>query len=121
MRCFYYKNLGKYNLLNNEKQWQVYICFCPEEKGAHISFAETWGEENEPAIEGLLPSEVLSLIKDRLASYWISTNRQATLERMDDLEDDLPKYDIAWINARIQEKEKEIKVLQGQLEDLENL
>jgi len=92
--AYYSKNLGRYNLCSNENDWHLSL---------HTSggnFSETWPEDDEPYIDGLLPSQVMDLIEERLKSYWIATKRDETLARMAVWRERKDDFDLAWLQNK---------------------
>lgn len=69
------KHCGRYNLCSNEKEWLV-ILYLPN--GQKLS--EAWAKDHEPEIDGLLASEIVELISQRVEEYWLSTNREKQRE-----------------------------------------
>jgi hypothetical protein len=113
MHARYYKNLGRYDLCSNDKSWCVQLIT------SYGNFSETFPEDEEPHIEGLLPSEILDLIEERLDSYWICTKRDEIKKRIADARKHFAELDICWIQNRISYFEEKIKRLQNQMSDIQ--
>lgn len=102
------KNLGRYNLCSNEKQWCVQVLM-PDGKW----LSETWDESDEPHVDGLPPSEVIDLIVDRINSYWISGRRKEQLEMVEKHRESFDKMDDAWARSQIASLERRIESLKS--------
>lgn len=110
--AYYSINLGRYNFAGTEKDWCVSL---------YTSFgnvSETWPEDAKPDIDGLLPSEVLDLIEERLDSYWINTGRKERKEKIAQIRGHVKEIDAAWLSARIAATENELADLKYRLADV---
>lgn len=88
------KNLGRYNFAGNEKSWCVTL------STPFGTVSETFPEEDEPATDGEMPSEVLALIEGRLDSYWISTGREKTKATIAGIREHMTDIDCAWLESK---------------------
>ena len=105
-------DLGRYNLAGTEKSW----CVTLYTSEGH--FSETWPEDEKPDIDGLLPSEVMDLLVERLDSYWIHTGRVEKKARMTAWQEKASAFDDAYLVAQIERLEKQIQTTKRRLNDL---
>jgi hypothetical protein len=110
LSCIVIKDLGRYNFASNEKQWNVQVLM-PDGKW----LSEKWNEDDEPAIEGEPPSEVIAMIEARIKSYWICTRREETLARIESFRHMFPQMDDAWARKQIESLEWRISSLRDYL------
>lgn len=110
IKCAVTKNLGRYNICANDKQWCIQVLL---PNGKWLS--ETWPEEDEPHINGVPPSAVVEMIEDRVKSYWISSRRKEQLEQVEGARPMFDQMDDAWARARIKALEHEISHLRAHL------
>ena len=95
------KTSGRYNYCNYlEKSWMVTLHDLPEGCPAN-SLSEFWKEDDEPDIDGLMPSEVIELFEERLNKYLIHTGRKKKEEIIQWLKDHAIDIDIDWLLSRI--------------------
>lgn len=106
---YYSKNLGRYNLASNEKDWSVQVKL-PD--GAPAKWiGESWPEDEEPYIEDEPPSVVIEMIAERLESHWLSTSREEKRKTINWCRENYETLDAKWA-------EREIRMTQGQIERL---
>jgi hypothetical protein len=105
--------IGRFNLASNEKD----ACLRLYTSGGN--FSQTFPLDEQPEIDGLLPSKVMDLIEARLDSYWISTGREEDKKRIARWRIEQSDFDAAWLKAQIEHTEKLLKVLRNQLDDIE--
>lgn len=108
-------NLGRYNLASNGKSWCVTLYT------SEGNFSETWPEDDKPDIDGLLPSEVMALMIDRLESYWIHTGRVEKLAKMIKWQESSHKFDEAYLVAQIERAEKAVLRLKVRLDQVQEV
>lgn len=107
------KDLGRYNWASTEKDWQVAL-------RTHVGvISQKWPENEEPNIDGLLPTEVLDLIEERLDSYWISTGRERDKAVIATVRESGKEIDAAWLRSKIESHERKLKELRSALERIE--
>jgi hypothetical protein len=110
LKCWVTKNLGRYNFASNDKDWCVQVLM-PDGK----VLSETWPEGDEPDTDGVPPSEVIELIIVRLKSYWISTQRDKTMARIEAARPMFEQMDDAWARAQINSLQRQIDSLKSYL------
>lgn len=113
MSVYIYKNLGRYNLAANTKEWQVYV------RTDFGTVSELWDENDEPDIEGMLPSEVLDLIEERVRSYWLNTARESKLQTITDIRVNMKAVDREYLVTQIAHVSRQLKGLADQLADMD--
>lgn len=108
----YYTNVGRYNLLGDNKSWCLTLCT------SGGNFSETWPEDDHPEVVGMKPTEVMELLRERLKSYLYKSSRDETLARMDAWMADGNQYDIAWLTAAIDRHEREATKLKRERQEI---
>lgn len=96
LSAYSYKHKGRFNIMSNEQQWQVVL---RASTGTIVS--EIFDDGAEPDIDGLPPSEVLELISAKLESYWISTDREKTREKINWFRENAEAIDAGWARREI--------------------
>jgi len=109
----YSKNLGRYNICGNEKSW----CLTLYTSGG--DFNQIWPEEDEPDVDGFLPSEVMAVLRERLDAFLFISGREQTRARMDAWMAESHKYDLAWLQNQIDKHERQLRALRLQVDDVE--
>ena len=105
MGVYYNQSSGQYCFGSSDKQWQVYL-FTPAGRISGLFDAEQ-------DIDGLLPSDVLSLIEARIKSYWIYTRKEKALAKIAAIREREQEFDVAWMDEEIRRHEKAIADLQA--------
>ncbi|OWT68063.1 MULTISPECIES: hypothetical protein [unclassified Achromobacter] len=95
------KTLGRFNLISNEKRWQVGMLM-PDGK----FLSELWPEDEEPDIDGVPPSVILEMIEKRLNSYLFKSDRDKDLARIAAYREQAEQLDDAWARAKIAQYER---------------
>lgn len=99
---------GRYNLCSNEEQ----VCINLRVIGGK-AISQTWDLDDAPEIEGLLPSEVLELISERLESYWLATSRERDREVIAWFREHSAQVDSAWAKSKIKHLKEKIDELKA--------
>lgn len=114
MKTFYVnKNLGRYDLLSNDKDWCVSVNIRhPDSPLPCIN--ETWSENDCPDLDGLTPVQVIDLIEEKVNSY-LYTSRKAKYEPF-----------FKWVkenrkSLEIQHAKEQIEEYKNKIIDLEQL
>lgn len=105
MKATVYKTRGYFNLLSNDKEWQVVLRLYGDDGQQKQAFSEMWPADEEPDIANLLPSEVLHLIEARADNYLFSSKREKLKANIASVRDEMPGYDNAWALAKAEELE----------------
>jgi hypothetical protein len=108
------KNLGRYNLCSNDKDWNVSIRIDGE------SISATWPQEDEPDVSDASATEVIQLILDRENSYWISTSRARINAQADKWLSSGAEINRAWATQQIAELQRKSADLYQQINRLRN-
>ena len=112
---YYSKNRGSYNWADlSEKSWQIHLQVRFDDN-SRIDISETW--DDEPDTDGLLPTDILDMIEERLNYYWINTSRDRTQKDIAALREHGNDLNIPWLQARIARKKKELEELEATLEE----
>jgi len=98
------KNLGRYDLASYRKDWNLVL------STSYGNVSAMFDEDNEPDIEGLMPSEVLDIIQERNDSYWFSTSQTKDREKADALRKRINELDLIWAKDQVALYEKRVKV-----------
>jgi len=105
----FYKTSGSYDFAHpSEKQWAVFF------QDGDVRLSERWPIDEEPDIDGCLPSDVLDLIEARVKSYWINTRRDEDLLKIAKLRERKLQMDIEFLSERISKKEASLAQLRKQ-------
>lgn len=112
------KNLGRYNFVRPVKNWMVSMHVQLEDK-SHIEVSEIWDEDDEPDIEDKLPSDVLSIIEERIDSWWISTSREKNKEMIAQIRSFGNGMDIVWLKRKIESTIRQLNDYENQLSSIE--
>ena len=95
----YFKSLSRFNLIGQEKNWQVQLLTSSGNVSA------LFDEEEEPDLENLLPSDVLDLIEARTNAVW-SSNKADRLAKIAELRQQIEKLDVAWLAVELERADK---------------
>ena len=85
---------GRFNLLGNEQEEQVTL----NSPVGRVSLRWPVGECSYA--ESMFPSEVSALLRERLESYFIKTDREEVRARLDAFDKQAKAFDAAWARAR---------------------
>jgi hypothetical protein len=108
----YYKTKGKFYWGNRSEQWQVVLWTSAGQVSA------LWDEEDEPEIGDMLPTEVLSVIEERIKSYWIYTGRDEDLAKVARIREQGAALDTVWVQKKLQQLATEVERWQDVLRGL---
>jgi hypothetical protein len=112
MKTYYRKSKGIYSMKfsgKSEPEWQVWMQL--PEGAPKRGIGETWEEDDEPDVEGLLPSEVASLMSKRNESYWIKTSKEENRAVYAWVAANAALIDATWLWDQITAKERELESL----------
>lgn len=109
-----FKDLGRYYLGENEKQWHVKMKL---PNGQWLS--ELWPEDEEPEIEGLPPSDVVERISEQLEKYLFKSNREETRKLIEWCRENAEELDRLWAETEIKRIRNELTKLTKQAEELQ--
>jgi hypothetical protein len=112
MKTYYNKSKGIYSMKfsgKSEPEWQVWMQL--PEGAPKRGISETWDQDDEPDIDGLLPSEVAELMAKRNESYWIKTSKEENRAVYEWIAANAPAIDEAWLADQIIAKERELEGL----------
>ena len=114
------KNLGRYDLCSGKKDWCVQILNLPE-NCPHRSINTSWQEDNEPEIEGLMPSEVIEIMSERIESFLYSSSREKDRETINWVRENSECLDSEWAKEMIDAKLRHIERLKQEIDDLQEI
>ena len=112
---FWTLELGQYNWAKTEDVW------CLTLRTPYGQVSETFPKADKPEVdpEWTTPSEVLDLIEARLDSYWISTRRAETKEKIAEIRQHSNEIDAAWLDQKIKQAEDKFHFLRRKCTALE--
>jgi len=104
---FWTLELGRYNWASTEDVW------CLTLRTPYGQVSETFPKDDKPEVdpEWTTPSEILDLIEARLDSYWISTRRAETKEKIAEIRRHSNEIDAAWLDQKIKQAEDKLHSL----------
>lgn len=111
---FWKLELGQYNWAKAEDVW------CLTLSTPYGNVSETFPKADKPDVdpEWTTPSEVLDIIEERLDSYWFSTMRAATKEKIAEIRRHANEIDAAWLDQKIKQAESKLHFLRRKREAL---
>lgn len=110
----HYEQTGHFYFGRAEKQQQV-VLFTDAGTVSAI-----WDEGEAPYDDSMLPSEVSQILRERIKSFWIMTNREETLAKLDAIDARSKEFDRDFLLARskrLQEQAAKISQQAARLRD----
>lgn len=105
------KHLGRYSLTSNEKHWRLCL-YTP-----HGRISVLFSEDDEPEIDGLLPSEVLDLIEAGMKGWYRSSHAEdaAIIAKIREHKHEI---DLEWLEYRAVKAEERAADLRRKIADI---
>lgn len=105
------KHLGRYSLTNNVKHWSLCL-YTP-----HGRISVLFSEDDEPEIDGLLPSEVLDLIEAGM-KRWYRPSHAEDAAIIAKIREHKHEIDLEWLESRAVKAEEKAAGLRRQIVDI---
>lgn len=102
-KVYFAKHLGRYDFANNVKDWNLSL-YTP-----YGNVSDMWPEDEEPEIDGLMPSEVLALIEARIKHWIFKSNRSEKLATVEFMRAHANEIDMIYAAHMLERAEKEVK------------
>ena len=83
----HFTNTGRFYITSNEKQQQVVL------KTSAGVVSAIWDEGEAPYDKDMLPSEVSGIIRTRIKSFWIMSDREDRLKKLDAIDARAKEFD----------------------------
>lgn len=106
------KNLGRYDLASYDKDWNLSL------RTSYGNISAMFDEEDEPEIEGAMPSEVLDMIEERIESYWISTSREKDRKKIKEIREHLNELDLIWAKEQLSLYQRQVEVYNSLVQEI---
>jgi hypothetical protein len=116
MTVSYSKNLGRYNLCSADKSWSLHLNL-PKDAPAR-GLSQLFDEDQEPQIEGCVPSEIVEMISERLESYLFSTDRPEKRKVIEWCRANADRLNSEWAKSEIERCKAKIERLQREMSGL---
>lgn len=104
--------LGNYDFASTCKDW------CLSLRTDYGNLSEMWPENDMPDIDGMLPSDIVDLIESRLDSYWYTSRRAESKEKIARIRAHAHEIDLDWLDQKINAAEAGLAVLRQQRQDI---